>query len=184
MRIGIDISQIVHEGTGVGKYVREMVKKIISLDTSNEYILFGASLRKQEVLRAFHSSLPRKDQIHLKIFPIPPTALDILWNKLHIFPIEWFIGRVDVFWSSDWTQPPLSSCKGMTTVHDLTILRFPESFHRKIVDVQIRRMQRAKKECEIFLCDSESTKKDLIQFMNIHQSKIQVVYPGFQPSLE
>ena len=179
MRIGIDISQIVHEGTGVGKYVREMVRALVSMDTTNEYVLFGASLRKQHIFNAFYQSLPHRELVTIKVVPIPPTILDIIWNIFHIIPINWFIGQVDVFWGSDWTQPPLSGARGITTIHDLTIMRFPESFHAKIIAVQKRRLQWAKKECELFLCDSIATKNDCISMLGIDNEKLKVVYPGF-----
>src|SRR5690349_17140659 len=106
MKIGIDISQMVHEGTGVARYVRELTKTLIESDAVNTYVLFGASLRKRDVFAKFAQSLP-KNTVRLVVVPIPPTILDILWNVLHIVPIEWFTGPVDIFWSSDWTQPPL-----------------------------------------------------------------------------
>lgn len=173
MRIGIDISQIVHEGTGVARYTRRMVDALLTLDKKNEYVLFGASLRRRGEFKKFVNN-----RATLVVVPIPPTILDILWNVLHIIPVEWFIGRVDVFWSSDWTQPPLAKARGVTTIHDLTVLRFPESFHQKILTVQKRRLSWAKKVCSIFLCDSETTKKDIVQYLGISENKLRVVYPG------
>jgi hypothetical protein len=180
MRIGIDISQIVYEGAGVATYVRNLIATLTNADSNNEYVLFCSSLRKREVFDDFFASLKKTTtNVTLRTFPIPPSLLDFFWNRLHIIPIEWFIGRVDIFWSSDWTQPPLSHAIGMTTIHDLSIFHFPESFHRTILTVQKRRLKRAKKECRAFLCDSEATKRDVVKIMGIAENKISVVYPGF-----
>ncbi len=183
MRIGIDISQIVYEGTGVGNYVRRMVSELIARDTTNEYILFGASLRRRsKFYQYYNNTYYHSKRVKLVVVPIPPILLDILWNRLHIFPVEWFVGPVDVFWSSDWTQPPLIRAKGVTTIHDLTILRRPESFGeglRNIVETQKRRLKRAVNVCSAFFCDSEATKKDAIELLGIPQNKLFVIYPGF-----
>lgn len=182
MRIGIDISQIVHEGTGVGQYVRLMVTELIKLDPVNQYVLFGASFRKMHVFREFYNSLPNliSHRVGLVVVPIPPVLLDLLWNRFHTVPVEWFTGPLDVFWSSDWTQPPLLHAKGVTTIHDLSIFRSPESFFdTNIIDVQKRRLTWAKKECDYFLCDSEATKQDILHILHIPSTKIYVVYPGF-----
>ena len=179
MKIGIDISQIVYEGTGVAKYVKEMVRELVALDKSNQYVLFGASLRKREAFYMFFKSLPDTHHVTMRVYPLPPTLLEILWNVFHIAPVEWFIGKVDVFWSSDWTQPPLAGTRGVTTIHDLTVLRYPESFHKKIVEVHTRRLKLAMKECSTFLCDSLATKDDCIKLLGISESKLRVVYPGF-----
>lgn len=172
MRIGIDISQVAYEGTGVEKYVRRLVTELLKYDKKNEYVLFGASLRKISV---FYKHFEKK---HLVVVPIPPTLLDIVWNKLHIFPIEWFTGPLDIFWSSDWTQPPLIHAKGITTIHDLSFLRYPESFATKIIDTQKRRLKRAVKICTAFFCDSEATKKDAMELLKIPAYRLFVVYPG------
>lgn len=175
MRIGIDVSQVAYEGTGVATYVRKLVAELLRIDKKNEYVLFGASLRRRNVFYKFF------DRKNLVTIPIPPTLLDILWNQLHIFPVEWFTGPLDIFWSSDWTQSPLISAKGVTTIHDLTILRYPESFGRglrNIVEVQKRRLQHAASECSAFFCDSEATKRDAMELLKIPENKLFVVYPG------
>ncbi|OGG11293.1 hypothetical protein A2Z00_02310 [Candidatus Gottesmanbacteria bacterium RBG_13_45_10] len=180
MRIGIDISQIVYEGTGVGNYVRRLVSELVNLDKTNSYVLFGASLRQQGKLLSYYRSLHcDSSRVRLCVLPIPPTLLDLLWNILHVLSIERFIGHVDVFWSSDWTQPPLHHARGITTIHDVSIFRYPKSFSNTIINVQKRRLEQAKKECDAFLCDSLVTKQDVIDFLHIEAKKLHVVYPGF-----
>ena len=90
MKIAIDISQIVY-GTGVSAYTENLVENLLKLDSIDEYILFAGTLRrKNDVLRLFPQT---------KIFPIPPTLANLVWNRLHTFPIEKLIGKVDVFLS-------------------------------------------------------------------------------------
>lgn len=177
MRIGIDISQIVYTGTGVGTYVRRMVESLLRIDTKNEYVLFGASLRRRKIFRSFYAALPHA-RTSLVTVPIPPIVLDMLWNRLHMTPIETFTGPLDIFWSSDWTQPPLSRAKGVTTIHDLTTMRFPKEMDARIVATHARRIGWVKKECEAIFCDSESTKKDIAELLHIPEKRLHVIYPG------
>ncbi len=176
MKIGIDISQIVYEGTGVSSYVRRMVTALLELDKKNDYVLFGASLRRSDAFRRFASSLPRP--VRLVTIPVPATMLDIVWNILHIAPVEWFIGPVDVFWSSDWTQPPLTRARAVTTIHDLIALKYPSETDERIVATHKRRLSWVVRECRAVLCDSQSTKKDVEQLLKIPRSRLSVVYPG------
>lgn len=178
MRIAIDISQIVHEGTGVATYVRKLVAALLTLDTKNEYILFGVSFRKRNSIVDFFKTI-RRANVRLVVIPIPPTLLEILWNQLHVVPAEWFVGNVDIFWSSDWAQPPLRHAKGITTIHDLIALKFPQETDSQIVATHKRRLEWVKKECQMILCDSESTKSDVAQQLNIPDRKLRVIYPGF-----
>jgi hypothetical protein len=193
MKIGIDISQIVYEGTGVARYVNELVNRLLKEDAHNEYVLFGASLRKREVFNKFYGLVaPDSRRVRLVALPLPPTFLELLWNRLHIIPVEWFIGNVDVFWSSDWTQPPLARARGITTIHDMVVYEHPEETHPKtevhskhllvssnIVAIQKRRLEWVKKECAAVLCDSLATKNDVIKYLHIESRKLFVIYPGF-----
>ncbi len=184
MTIGIDISQIVYEGTGVSRYMRGMVEALLREDKVNEYILFGATLRRGQVIRSWFDSVKKlSPRVRLVCIPVQPSLLDILWNRMHILPVELFIGAVDIFWSSDWTQPPLARARGVTTIHDVSFLRFPESFAESIVAVQKRRLARAKSACQVFFCDSEATRRDVISYLGIPEKNTQTLYPGFSLSI-
>lgn len=175
MKIGIDISQTAYRGTGVANYIQKLVEHLTALDTKNEYILFFSSFRKK-----VHSSQFTIDNsnVQIKQFRFPPSLLDLLWNRLHIFPIEMFVGNVDVFISSDWTQPPARKAKMMTVLYDLIVYKHPEETAQKIIDVQKRKLGWVKKECDMVLCISEATKKDAMAILKIKEDKLKVIYPG------
>jgi len=180
MRIGIDVSQIVFEGTGVARYVREMVKTLVSSDKKNDYILIGASWGRRRLLDVFFDRIrvinPRVKCI---LLPVPLKIMEFVWNRLHIFPVEWLTGNLDVFWSSDWTQPPLLKARGITTVHDLSFLKYPAESDAEIRKVHKRRLTRVKQECTAVLCDSDSTRKDLVKILKFDRARLHVVYPGY-----
>lgn len=167
MKIGIDISQMAYQGTGVANYTKNLVENLLARDKKNQYVLFFSSWRQRP------PQLPG-----VKAFRLPPTLLDFLWNRLHICPIEWFIGEVDVFLSSDWLQPPSKKAKLVTTIHDLTPWIYPQTMHLKIVATHQRRMKWVKKECAAILCDSESTKRDVMRILDIPEARLKVIYPG------
>lgn len=177
MKIGIDISQIVYPG-GVPQYLSQLVIHLLSSDKENEYVLFGSSFRQQEKLREFCQQFHDNPRVHLKLISLPPKLLDFIWNRLHIIPIEFFTGFLDIFLSSDWTQPP-AKAKKATILYDLIVYQYPEEMAKEIVAVQKRRMKWVKKEVESIICISESTKKDAMKILDIAESRLHVVYPGF-----
>ncbi|MGB9706964.1 MAG: glycosyltransferase family 4 protein, partial [Microgenomates group bacterium] len=146
-----------------------------------------SSLRKKFLISNFQflnkSQIPNS-QLKIKKFRIPPTLLEILWNRFHILPIENFIGEIDVFHTSDWTEPP-AKCPKVTTIHDLAVLRYPESFPKKIVEVHKRKLALIKKETKMIIAVSESTKKDIVELLGIPEEKIRMIYEaageGFKP---
>lgn len=172
MKIGIDVSQIAYEKTGVSDYLKSLVEELLRIDKKNEYVLFFSSLRKK--LPKISLEAPN---ITIRKFRFPPTILDFIWNKLHLVPIEWLIGDVDVFITSDWTEPP-SGGKKATIIYDLTVYKNPKEMGRKIVSVQKRKLEWVKKESSIVFCISEATKKDAMDILGIEQNRLRVIYPG------
>lgn len=177
MKIGIDISQIIHEGTGVGRYTQRLVQNLLKNDHENEYILFGYSLRKKYILDRFYNTLVPKKNVIKNFLNIPQSLLEIVWNRLHFFPIENFLGKIDLFHTSDWIEPP-SKCKKITTIHDLSTIKYPDLFPKEIVKVHKRKLDWVVLESKAVITDSESTKQDCLNLLNIPRERIHVVYPG------
>lgn len=170
MKIGIDISQVVY-GTGVSWYTENLVKSLISAGSGNQFVLFGGGVRKLFSLSEYMSQFPPR--VTRKLFPISPLVADFLWNKLHRFPIEGLIGKIDVFHSSDWTQPPCRAFK-VTTVHDMSPFKYPQLTPSSIVQVHTRKMQWVKREVDRIIAVSQSTKQDLVEY-GIPGEKIRVI---------
>ena len=175
MRIGIDISQIAYEETGVASYLLNLVEHLVRLDRENDYILFYSSFRKKFQISNFKFPISN-DKVQIKQFRFTPNLLDLLWNRLHIIPIEWLIGDVDIFISSDWTQPP-TKAKKATILYDLIVYKYPQETDKKIVEVQKRKLRWVQKEADVVFCISESTKKDAAEILKIKEEKLHVLYP-------
>lgn len=196
MKIGIDISQIAYERTGVAEYLSGLVRELLKIDNKNEYILFFSSLRRNfqfssRFNRDNFQSKPKN--LKIKTFKFPPILLDLLWNKLHIFPIEWLIGDVDIFITSDWTEPPTINAKKATILYDLIAYKYPEETHNEwnfnplkliispnIVASQKRKLKWVKKESKIIFCISEATMTDAMEILGIEKGRLKVIYPGIK----
>ncbi len=176
MKVGIDISQLAYEKTGVAKYLRKLVETLLLIDSGNEYVLFFSSLRS-ELPKDFVSFLQTKENVTLRQFRIPPRLLDFLWNVLHIAPIEFFVGAVDIFITSDWTEPP-ANAKKATILYDLIVYTHPQETDRRIVSVQKRKLEWVKEESDIIFCISKATKKDAQEVLGIDEKRLRVLYPG------
>ena len=189
MKIGIDISQLAFPNTGVANYLYELVNHLLRSDTENEYVLFYSSLRQNFQFSVFN--FESNKNVKIKTFKYPPVFLDLLWNKLHVMPIEQFIGDVDIFITSDWTEPPVRRAKKATIIYDMIIFKYPDETHnsvgfslknlrlsQNIVAAQKRKLKWVKKESDAVFAISEATKKDIEEILHIPGDKIHVMYPG------
>lgn len=176
MKIGIDISQIAYKNTGVSNYLENLIKALLEIDKKNKYVLFFSSFRGNFQFSIFN--FQSNPNVSIKKFKIPPTLLSLLWNKFHVMPIEWLIGDVDLFITSDWTEPPVKKAKKATIVYDLTIYKTPRETDKKIIDTQKKKLNWVKKESDIIFCISESTKRDVAEILGIPRDRIKVIYPS------
>lgn len=174
MKIVIDISQIVY-GTGVSVYTKELVKNLAKIDKTNEYILFGSSFRRNKELMDFADSVNSRN-FSSKIIGLPPSILEVLWNKLHIFPIEKFVGQIDIVHTSDWVDPP-TKAKKISTLHDLSWKLFPNETNPKIINAHSSKLAWIKKESDFVIVPSEATKMDAVK-LGVESNKIKVIPEG------
>lgn len=182
MKLGLDVSQIVYKGTGVGRFTEGLVKAILDYDQTNKWTFFFSGFRlkldpriKQTINQKGHALIE---------WNLPPSLLSLLWNDYHnlaknlqinlteLNSLDWFI-------TSDWTEPPLT-CKKTTIVHDLVFMRYPETVNKSIIQVQKKRFGWLQKETSLIFADSQSTKDDLISFFSFSEDKIIVNYPGVE----
>jgi glycosyltransferase involved in cell wall biosynthesis len=174
MKIAIDISQAIY-GTGVSVYTKNLVSTLIKLYPDDEFILFGGSFRRRQELDA----LAKKLHGLPKIYSFPPTAMDFIWNSLHILPVEKLIGEVDLIHTSDWTEPP-SKIPKVTTVHDLIPFKYPQTTTESIRNTHKKRLAWVMRESAKIIAVSQSTKEDLISILKIPEEKIVVIPEGVE----
>jgi len=163
IRVGMDISQVAHRG-GVAIYTQNLSQEL-SKNKGLEMTYFYSSLRK-----SYRGHLK-----NIKKYRLPPTFFEMLFNRWRNVSIERFLGPLDIFHSSDWTQPP-SKAKKVTTYHDLVPIKYPQWSHPKIVSVHKRRLYLIEQEIDHVICVSESAKNDLMEVSSIPKEKITVIY--------
>jgi len=174
MIIGIDVSSVPY-GTGVSNYTLNLVRNLAKIDKINQYKLFFSSygLKLPKEIK----ELEKYKNFKIYSYRYPLDLLEKIWHTFRLFPIENFIGKCDIFHTSDWTQPPTCKAKTITTVHDLVPFLHPEWSDPKIIKVHHRKLKLAIKYCRQFICVSHKTKEDLISvFPKINSQKISVIY--------
>ncbi len=177
MRVAIDISQSIY-GTGVSVYTKELVKNLIEAYPETEFVLFGGSLRRKKELLSIAKKLGGVP----KIYSFPPSLMDFVWNSLHIYPIEKLVGKVDIFHSSDWTEPP-SRVPKVTTVHDLVPFKYPQTTTDSIRNAHKKKLAWVIRESKKIIAVSESTKDDLISILKVPEEKIVVIPEGVEEKM-
>ena len=169
MNIGIDARLLERKITGIGRFLSNFLTQLPYVDSSNVYYLFTYQ--------------------NLNIFSLPihnvPTGKKLFHEKLYTpiwtnFVLPKYLKRynIDIFFSANKIIPfrKDGKIKYISVVHDV-FYKIDSSFHsifyRKYLDIFL---QIALKKSDLILTVSENSKKDIISFFNISETKIRVIY--------
>jgi len=177
MRIGVDIRTLSEGKTsGVEVYTTKLLQSLFALDKENSYILFSNSFKKKISLSKGFSF----DNVVLKAFNYPNRILNVLLRYLNFPKLDRLVGGVDLFFSPRFLFSAFSkNCRLLVTAHDISFHHAPHLFSRRqriwhwIIDDK-----KVFKRANAILAVSDHTKKDLVNFFGIQESKIFKVSPG------
>ncbi len=174
MRIGFDAKRLFHNHTGLGNYSRDLVRIMNNYYPDNQYFLFNPKKDKKN-----------RFQLLATTFEILPTGF---FSKL--FPFWWrSFGikkdiknqKLDVFHGLSGELPfgiKKTGIKSIVTVHDLIFVRYPELYKWLDRNIYVKKHTQACHDADIVVAISEQTKRDLVEFLKIDESKIKVIYQG------
>ncbi len=168
-KIGIDARMYGYAQTGIGNYIRHLLKYIFELDKENNYVIF---LLPEEY---DNFELPNE-----RIRKIKVSAKWYGWKEQILFPIELYKENLDLMHFTHFNSPVLYFKKSIVTIHDVTPYFFPghkmKSVIRKIGfrTVFFSSVKKASKVIAV----SENTKSDIVKYFKIKENKIKVIYEG------
>lgn len=174
MKIAIDLRSL-QSGTvsGVENYTLNLLKKLLTMDKRNTYLLFHSSFKKM--------NLPEFNFINAKVIKSrwPNKLLNLLF-KLKLKSLESIIGNFDILFMPNLNVVNIrNQTKLAITVHDASFAVLPEYYDvkRKLWH-KFLNVKRLLKRANMIFAVSNYTKNDLIKIYNLPEEKIKVVYPG------
>lgn len=174
MKIGFDAKRIYHNTTGLGNYGRDLVKILSAFFPNNLYFLYNPFSKKVDRLpqnENIKEKLPKR-----KIWKL----LSFLWRQGPIIN-QLVDDKIDVFHGLSGEIPrgiEKTSIKTVVTIHDLIFIRYPKLYSYIDRIIHIRKVKFAAKNSNKIIAISEQTKKDIIDFLKIDSTKIEVIYQG------
>ncbi len=161
MKIGIDVHSAHQRKTGIGVYTHNLVRGLRSVDTANEYILYG-------------DSRPR----NLK-------TLERIARENTYIPARSFWDRLDLLHIPGYSVPLFSKGTLVVTVHDLIGMIYPENLALMSRFYWGTWLPMVVGRADKIIADSYNTKRDIIKLLGIPEAKIRVIHlaadPKFRP---
>ena len=175
MKIGFDGKRATQNFTCLGNYSRYVLKVLAEYHPENQYVVF----------------VPAPVQKPLSILECP--SIQFQYPKNQLFKNFWRSRgivkdlkkeKIDIFHGLS-NEIPISLKKvgipSVVTINDLIFYRYPQYypyFDRKIYELKVHY---ASKHANKIIAVSEQTKSDLINFFNVEESRIEVIYQNCDP---
>lgn len=185
MRIGLDARLLPYQQKeGMATYASHLIRGLLKQSPADEFIFFYNFFRRGR--KKFILDLKEFKNGHNRVFRIPGSVLDWFWMKAYFPPIELFLGKLDIFHTLGiatsephvYITPQLYG-KRVVTLHDTIPLKFPQEF-RAVLDLKKFReaLIYVISKADAVVCNSECTRKDIIELCAAAQKKVCVVYHG------
>lgn len=175
MRIGIDARFYGFKNRGIGRYVKNLVDRIVEINNDDSLIIFLST----ENFSLFHTLNPKVEKV----------LLDIKWYGIKeqlLLPQIIRKKNLDLMHFTHFNAPYFYSGKYIITMHDLTMEKYPDAKNTtlpiwlyKIKHLAYKLLLRkvVKKAVKI-ITPSAFVKNDLINLFKTEPGKINIIYEG------
>lgn len=173
MRIGYDAKRIFHNTTGLGNYSRDLIRILADFYPYNEYVLYNPKVKKVERLQLTKNMtevLPNSNfwKKFSSIWRQKPISKQITQDNIEIY--HGLSGELPMGLSP--------TIKKVVTIHDLIFVRYPNLYSFFDRKIHFQKFKYACKKADKIVAISEQTKQDVVNFLKIDASKIEVIYQG------
>ncbi len=176
-RIGIDARFYRKSAAGVGRYTRELLSHIFTIDHQNEYFVF---LTEADIAE-WTISQPN-------VHPVVVKAAHYTLKEQTEFLRTLYAHKLDLVHFLQFNHPILYTKPFVTTLHDLTLLHFrkPESPVKAFVRSTGFKvtMSHALKAAKKVIAISEYTAQDAERTMSLSHAKMNVIYEGMPQAIQ
>jgi glycosyltransferase involved in cell wall biosynthesis len=120
LSVAVDATPLLGRPTGVGVFCAGALGGLAQLDEV-DVAAFAISWRRR---RGIVGQVPEGVSTRQRAMPARP--LHASWRHWALPPLDWFVGTHQVVHGTNFVVPPARRAARVVTVHDLTIVRFPE----------------------------------------------------------
>jgi glycosyltransferase involved in cell wall biosynthesis len=171
VRVAIDARKL-HD-YGIGTYVRNLTGELGRQDDTVEYVLLcqpGDVDYVRSLGPRFEALVERAGNYSVREQMSVPLALAR--------------AKVDLFHAPHYVVSPLTRCPYVVTIHDCIHLRFPQYLPSRAAHFYARTMMTvAARRAERILTVSQASKDDILHYLGVPASKVEVIYNALDERL-
>lgn len=175
MNIAIDVRSFIYTRTGIGHAIVQILRRFLENHREHGYVLYGTRGLGIDLLKRYRrEGAVVLEDIHSVPFP---------FRKISRYYVEMTSSRalkkadVQVFWGANYRGVFSSKFDTVITIHDMVHIHYPEftERHNRLLTGNLKEdSTRAAR----ILAPSISTKSDIVNILDVPESKVKVIYWG------
>lgn len=177
MRVALELQPCCGNRSGIGNYAYELAKRLRDGDgltfCGN---LFNFLNRNDNSAALAGIGMPVRES---RLFPY--GVYRRIWDVVPIRYDSLFPGGADLNVFFNYIVPPRIGGRVITTIHDLTYLRYPETMDRKNLRRIQNGLERSMEASSAVITVSEFSKREIVELLHVPEERVAVV--GNAPSI-
>jgi glycosyltransferase involved in cell wall biosynthesis len=167
VRIGIDARKL-HD-FGIGTYIRNLLRQLSRIDQNTEFVVL---CRKAD--------LEGLSGLGANFRAVTEGSGNYSVAEQITVPLALRREGVTLFHAPHYVLPPLVRCRSVVTIHDCIHLMFPQYLPSRVAHAYARAaIGLAARRATRVMTVSESSKRDILHFVDAEPGKIDVIYNAF-----
>ena len=178
--IGYDAKRIVRNGTGLGNYGRTLVNDIAQQDRQMDLRLYAPDKGRDEL----RGQIVAQDNVSFCYPHDSALPFSKAWWRTKGIVKDLLHDGVQIYHGLSGELPfgiSKTNIRSVVTIHDLIFLRHPEFYHWLDTKIYTWKFLQAIKEADHIIAISECTKRDIMEFGDVDESQISVIYQSCAP---
>jgi glycosyltransferase involved in cell wall biosynthesis len=171
LSVAFDATPLLGRPTGVGAFCSGALSGLSALPLL-EVSAFAVSWRRRHWIS---SLVPSAVATRQRAMPARP--LHAAWAHLSGPPVEWFIGHHDVVHGSNFVVPPAARAARVVTVHDLTVVLYPQMCDRSTLAFPAL-IRRAVAEGAWIHTPSRFVARQVVEELGVDPERVRAVHHG------
>ncbi len=180
MRIGYDAKRIFHNFRGLGNYGRTLLESLYKYYSEHDYFLYTPPVKDERSIR-WQNKYPNMRVKTPSLFY--RGIFSSIWRTF-LLPSLIVQDELDIYHGLSSELPvgiEKTNVVKLVTIHDMLFYRFPQYYPWIDRQTYLAKTKISCSNCDLIISICQQTKKDLIDFLNISEEKIHVVYQSCHP---
>ena len=170
LKVAVDVTPLAGPRTGVGNLVAGFIDALRA-EVGLDLMFYAVTVRGRVEIAA---------ELDARIPPLPARLLRALWLRSDWPAVDLWAGRVDVVHGMNYVVPPSKSGSALVSVHDLTVVRYPEMCTSDTLHYPTL-LRRAFARGAHAHVDSAFVGEELLSWSGLSRDRLHVVNPGLRP---